>query len=205
MKDLPYPLADDRSSDFRESGAELVIEYGRKIREGDPSEDFFAAMLAEQEGECKSSDDIYKLQSRLFSFFREHPSLPLKRAMRASSDIVEIDLRIASVFAYLAALLVDFGRTSEKLFTIAKAVASVLPLETSVLEVRRVIASLVVNRFLDLADDNERVNPGIRLGDEFLMALLGRRCLPFLTKDAVDRVRREKADYRKAKSAEAEG
>ena len=180
MQDKPYPLEDDRSQEFQDSGAELLLAYGRSIYDTHHGCLSIEAMFEETEKSEEPRKEMYRRQSELFEFFREHQHLPLRRHLCSPGNGSQIDIRVSSILAYIAVCLVDSGQVCLPILAISSAVADVLPIKTPILEVRRIIAALVANGILACEEGSSKLNPSMRLGDPFVKDFYGKRCYPQL-------------------------
>jgi hypothetical protein len=187
MKDKPYPLEDDRSQEFQESGAELLLEYGRNIWIAHHGCGPIEAMFDDGESSEEHTKILHRVQSELFHFFKDNAGASLKCHLCAPGQDSEIDIRIASALAYMAAGLVDSGHTSVLIFAVSSAVADVLPMQTPILEVRRIIAALAERGVLEVEEGRGKLNPSIRLGDPFVVDFFGKRCRPQLGQETEER------------------
>jgi hypothetical protein len=183
MKDEPYPLEDDRSQEFEESGAELLLEYGRSINDTYHGCQSIEALFEEKEQSEEPRKEMYRVQSKLFDFFKDHQYLPLRRHLCPPGDGRQIDIRIASILAYVSVCLVDSGHVCLPIFAVSAAVADVLPMKTPILEVRRIIAALAAKGVLEV-DGGSKLNPRICLGDPFVVDFFGKHCHPQLAEVA---------------------
>ncbi|MCE9614786.1 MAG: AAA family ATPase [Lentisphaerae bacterium] len=169
MPNLPHGTSTDRSNLFRESGAEVLLVFGRVLI--DLSQGMRPASCRTVAADGPVPGDVADCEAAVREFFESHPRARLRPLVASKARPKEIDLRVCRVVAALGALHVLDDRESVPILTLAR-ICCPGGMPSDVLEFRRVIAALGVSETVQVAD-NAGLFAHVALGTGVLVELLG--------------------------------
>lgn len=194
---LPHPISADKTPEYEKSGANIILRFGRLLCEFENALAYKGFKGHRKPQEIKH--EIWAMQKRLEIFFEaENKRAILKRFIARPKEKTRIDLRVASVIAYLSAKLIHGNAEACPLSALIHTCSAADPDDSSPLVYRHIVSAVLVHGVAGTLEVTEEgygssgANPGVRLGKEYLKRFFGIRSLPELTRETVQEARQAK-------------
>jgi len=197
MTTIPYNLSKDRKDVYRKSGAVFLLELGQLYYDLNTLDNPFSSVKPDIKPHNIAAD-ILKKEREVLAHFAHHPRATLRKYI-CSTNIKgkkEVNLLICKLTSLLAYHILVCANSYVPVLHLAKSVLLDPSDIAEILETRRVIACLIVESRIHVAEESHTAFPSVYLDRSILNEFMGSdKCIPQLDKQLIEKLRARKHPY----------